>query len=469
MAERRWSIDSLVLIFSIIVIAQLLGYAIPQGEFERQPYPDNPTREMVVPGTFDYSTDASQVSLPPWHFLLAIPVGFAAAQDIIFLIFIAGGVIRILRETGAIDAALHRSVHRLGSSPWILIGGCLLLFSTGAYFIGMGEEYVPLVPIIVSMSLAMRMDAIVAMGMVWVPYGIGWAAAGTNPFGLFIAQGIAGVPLGSGAGLRFFMMLCFLGIAFHHLYRYALKVQGDPSSSLVAHVDYSEGFDVPEDISIPGRRVAILIVFVLGIIVFVMGSKYLGWYIPELLAVFLGIGIVGAAIGRLSAGETSRAFLKGAAEMTAAALLVGFARTIEVVLSDGQVIDTIIHSIANVLTNFGAEASAVGMLVVQTICNFFIPSGSGQAFVTMPIMSPLATLTGVPQQTAVLAYQFGDGFTNMVVPTSALVVGALALGKIPYGAWVRFVMPLLLKLFALAAIFLVISVHIGDAFGFHPS
>ncbi|MED5461608.1 MAG: hypothetical protein VYC03_03240, partial [Pseudomonadota bacterium] len=123
MAERRWSIDSLVLIFSIIVIAQLLGYAIPQGEFERQPYPDNPTREMVVPGTFDYSTDTSQVSLPPWHFLLAIPVGFSAAQDIIFLIFIAGGVIRILRETGAIDAALHRSVHRLGSSPWILIGG----------------------------------------------------------------------------------------------------------------------------------------------------------------------------------------------------------------------------------------------------------------------------------------------------------------------------------------------------------
>jgi uncharacterized ion transporter superfamily protein YfcC len=109
------------------------------------------------------------------------------------------------------------------------------------------------------------------------------------------------------------------------------------------------------------------------------------------------------------------------------------------------------------------------MLVVQTICNFFIPSGSGQAFVTMPIMSPLATLTGVPQQTAVLAYQFGDGFTNMVVPTSALVMGALALGKIPYGAWVRFVTPLLLKLFALAIVFLVLTVHLGDAFGFHPT
>ena len=468
MQKRNWSIDSLVLIFSIIVFAQLLGYAIPQGEFGRQPYPDNPDREMVVAGTFEYTGETEQVTLPPWHFLLAIPDGFAAAQDIIFLIFIAGGVIKILRETGAIDAALHKSVHRLGSSPWVLIAGCLLLFSTGAYFIGMGEEYVPLVPIIVSMSLAMRMDAIVAMGMVWVPYGIGWAAAGTNPFGLFIAPGLAGVPLGSGAGLRFFMMLCFLAVAFHHIYRYALQVQKDPSSSLVAHVDYSDGFEAPDDISMTGRRVAILLVFVLGIIGFVMGSKYLGWYIPELLAVFMAIGLVAAAIGGLPAGDTSRAFIKGAGEMTAAALIVGFARTIEVVLSDGQIIDTIINSIASVLTNFGAEASAVGMLVVQTICNFFIPSGSGQAFVTMPIMSPLATLTGVPQQTAVLAYQFGDGFTNMVVPTSALVVGALALGKIPYGAWVRFVMPLLLKLFLLAILFLVLTVHLGDAFGFHP-
>jgi uncharacterized ion transporter superfamily protein YfcC len=170
----------------------------------------------------------------------------------------------------------------------------------------------------------------------------------------------------------------------------------------------------------------------------------------------------------MPAGETSRTFISGAADMTAAALLVGFARTIEVVLSDGQVIDTVIHSIAGVLTNFSADVSAIGMLVVQTICNLFIPSGSGQAFVTMPIMSPLATLTGVPQQTAVLAYQFGDGFTNMIVPTSALVMGALALGKIPYGAWVRFITPLLLKIFALATVFLVLTVHLGDRFGFHP-
>jgi uncharacterized ion transporter superfamily protein YfcC len=169
----------------------------------------------------------------------------------------------------------------------------------------------------------------------------------------------------------------------------------------------------------------------------------------------------------MSASETSQTFLKGAAEMTAAALIVGVARTIEVVLSDGQIIDSIIHGIASVLEGLPADISAIGMLLVQTITNFFIPSGSGQAFVTMPIMSPLATLTGVPQQVAVLAYQFGEGFTNMVVPTSALVMGALALGKVPYTAWVRFVGPLLLKIFALAIVFLVLSIHFGEAVGFY--
>ena len=469
MKKRNWSLDSLVLIFSIIVFAQLLVYLVPQGQFERQPYPENPDRSMVVADSYALATTDQQVEMQPWYFLLAIPKGLAAAQDIIFLIFIAGGVIAILRKSGAIDAALHKAVSKLGGSPWILIAGCLIIFSLGAYTIGMGEEYVPLIPIIVTMSLAMRMDAIVAMGMVWIPYGIGWACAGTNPFGVIIAQNIAGVPLTSGWGFRLVMLAVFLGVAFHHLYRYAMRVQRNPETSLVAHIDYSKGFDLPKDLQLTGKRIAILLVFVGAIIGFVYGVTKYGWYIDELNAIFLGIGLVTALIARIPAGETSRTFIRGAAEMTTAALLVGFARSIEVVLSDGQIIDTVINAIASVLANFGAEASAIGMLVVQTICNFFIPSGSGQAFVTMPIMSPLATLTGVPQQTAVLAYQFGDGFTNMIVPTSALVMGALALGKIPYGAWVRFITPLLLKIFALAIVFLVLTVHIGDVVGFNPA
>jgi uncharacterized ion transporter superfamily protein YfcC len=304
------------------------------------------------------------------------------------------------------------------------------------------------------------------MAMVWVPYGIGWACAGTNPFGVIIAQNIAGVPLTSGAGVRLVIMALFLIIGFHHIYRYAMRVQRDPSASLVAGVDYSTGFESPEDDNLTPRRIAVLLVFLAGLLFFVYGAKTHGWYIAELNAVFLGIGLLAALIARIPAGDTSRAFIRGAAEMTGAALLVGFARTIEVVLSDGQIMDTVIHAIASLLEGSGAEVSALGMLAVQSICNLFIPSGSGQAFVTMPIMSPLATLTGVPQQTAVLAYQFGDGFTNMIVPTSALVMGALALGKIPYTAWFRFIAPLLVKILAMACVVLIVTIYLPASLGF---
>ena len=466
MKKRSFTIDSLVLISSFIIVAQLLSYVISHGEFDREPSPTQPDRMMVVAGTFAPVADVDAVTLPPWHFLMALTKGLADAQDIIFLIFLVGGVIEVLRRSGAIDAALHRAVAHLGHSPWILILGCFAMFAAGSYTIGMGEEYVPLVPIIVTMSLAMRMDAVVAMGMVWVPYGIGWGCAGINPFGVMIAQTIAGVPLTSGWEARIVMMVAFLAIGFHHLIRYAHMVQKDPSTSFVAHVDYSKGFETPGDIDLTGSRIAILMVFVLGLFAFVYGASNHHWYIAELNAIFLAIGILAALISRIPAGETSRVFLEGCAKMTAPALIVGFARTIAVVLEDGQIIDTIVFSIAGLLEGMPPEVSAVGMLVVQTVTNFFIPSGSGQAFVTMPIMSPLATLTDVPQQTAVLAYQFGDGFTNMIVPTSALVMGALALGRVPYTAWVRFVGPLLIKIFALAIVFLVLSIHIGDAVGF---
>ena len=467
MKSRNITIDALVLIFSFIVLAQLLSYVIPQGEFERQPYPDNPDRSMVVAGTFDLVTEDDEVALPPWHFLAAVTRGLADAQDIIFLIFIAGGMVELLRRSGAIDAALHSAVGRLGHSPWILIAGCFAMFSIGSFTIGMGEEYVPLIPIIVSMCLAMRMDALVAMGMVWVPYGIGWGCAGINPFGVLIAQNIAGVPLTSGALPKFVMMIVFLAVAFHHVYRYARKVQKDPSASLVANIDYSTGFESPDDVSMTKPRIAVLVTFFIAFGGFVYGAANKGWFITELNTIMLGVCLATAFITRIPAGETSRVFLEGCSKMAAPALIIGFARTIALVLEDGQIIDTIVYSIAGLLEGMPADVSAVGMLVVQTVCNFFIPSGSGQAFVTMPIMSPLATLTGVPQQTAVLAYQFGDGFTNMIIPTNALVMGALVLGRIPYGAWVKFIGPLLLKIFLLSVVFLVLSVHFGDAVGLY--
>ncbi|MEO1232729.1 MAG: TIGR00366 family protein [Myxococcota bacterium] len=459
-ARGRSFPDSLVLIFGFVVAAQLLSYVVPQGAFERTTVDG---RERPVPGT--YAPLETPVVLEPWAFLEAVPEGFAAAQEIIFLVFLTGGVVALMRRTGAIDAGLLTAVRRLDHAPWVLIGGCLLLFSLGAFTIGMGEEYVPLVPILVTMSLAMRMDAIVALGMVWVPYGIGWAAAAINPFGVLIAQDIAGVPPASGWGFRSVMLLVFLGIGFQHVYAYALKVRARPEESLVRDVDYSEGYAPPRDVAFTRRRSLILLLFVAGLAFFVWGAQKYQWYIAELDRVFLGLGLLIALVGGLRPNEASRAFLAGAAEMTSAALIIGFARAIEVVLSEGKILDTLLYAVATPLETAPPDLAALGMLAVQTLTNLFIPSGSGQAFVTMPIMSPLATLTGLPQQTAVLAYQFGDGFTNMLVPTSALVMGTLDLGRVPYAAWFRFCAPLLLKLFAAAIVFLLLSVHFPDALG----
>ena len=199
-------------------------------------------------------------------------------------------------------------------------------------------------------------------------------------------------PSGSGKTTCLIMLAGFLLLGFHHLYRYAMKVQKDPSASYVADVDYSSGFETPDDIQLTPARIAILLVFFLGLAFFVWGASNQGWFITELNTIFFAIGLISAAIARIGPGEISRTFLEGCAKMVAPALIVGFARAIAVVLEDGQIIDSIVHGIAGLLEGMPADVSAVGMLVVQSVCNFFIPSGSGQAFVTMPIMSQNARM-----------------------------------------------------------------------------
>ena len=203
------------------------------------------------------------------------------------------------------------------------------------------------------------------------------------------------------------------------------------------------------------------LLFVVAVCGFVYGAMARGWYLGELTAILLGLALVSAVVGRLGPNVVASQFCRGAAELTTTALLIGFARTIQVVLSDGRVIDTVIYGLAQPLEGLPSAVAALGMLGVQTACNFFIPSGSGQAFVTMPIMAPLADLTDVTRQTAVLAYQFGDGFTNMIVPTNAVLMGILALAKVPYDRWARFALPLLVKLYAVAVLALVAAVHFG--------
>ena len=443
--------DSLVLLFALIVAAQLATYVLPAGEFERDGH-------QVVRGTF-HLIDADP--LPPFAFLTSIPAGLAAAQDVIFFIFIVGGVIAVIRATGAIDALIGAAIRRFGARPGSLVTVSVLLFALGSSSIGMAEEYLPFVPLLVTMCLAVKLDAIVAVGIIYVGAGVGYACATFNPFTVLIAQEIAGLELTSGQGPRWLLLLVCAGVGIHHILRYARRIREDPNATLVGDVDYDEGFQMPDDVTMTPRRVAVVSVFVAAVVLFVFGVAQWAWYLAELGAVFLALGLVAAVIGGLSPNRVATEFCRGAAELSTTALLVGFARTIQVVLSDGQVIDTVINGLAAPLEVLPAGVAAVGMLAVQTVCNFFIPSGSGQAYVTMPIMAPLADLTGLSRQTAVLAYQFGDGFTNMLVPTNALLMGVLALGRIPYQRWLTFVVPLLVKLYVVAVVALLLAVQLG--------
>jgi uncharacterized ion transporter superfamily protein YfcC len=441
--------DSLVLIFGLIILAQLATYVLPAGEFARD-------GRQVVRGSY-HAVEAEP--LPVFTFLTAVPVGLTEAADIIFFILIVGGVFGVLRATGAIDALIGVAIRRVGDRPAWLVGGMVTLFAVGSSTVGMAEEYVPFIPLLVAMCLALKADAVVALGIVYVGAGVGYACAALNPFTVLIGQSIAGVELTSGQGVRWLLLAICLAIGTHHILRYLRQVQADATRSVVSDVSYDDGFDLPDDLRLTSSRVAVIGVFAAGIGLFVYGVGAREWYLTELTAVFLGIALAGAAVARLSPNRVARAFYVGAAELTTTALIVGFARTIQVVLTEGQVIDTVINGLAAPLASQPGYVAAVGMLAVQTVCNLFIPSGSGQAYVTIPIMAPIADLTGLSRQTAVLAYQFGDGFTNMVVPTNPVLMGMLALARVPYQRWLRFVGPLLVKFYLVAIVALMLAVR----------
>lgn len=448
---------TLVLLTLLIVLSWAASLVVPAGTYERAA--NEHGQEVVQPGTFT-TVEREQV-LSPLVILTAIPRGFAQSQDIIFFVLIIGGAIAVIRTTGAIDAALGLALSKLGSRPYLLIGAGMAMFALGSSTLGMAEEYLPFVPVLLALGLALKMDAVAAIGTMVVGYGIGYGVAAINPFTVIVAQQISGVPPTSGWWYRVLLALPFLAIGFHHVYAYARRVQLDPSRSLLADVEAAQAAPSTEYPSLTGTHAAVLALTALSVAVLVWGISSHHWYLEEMGAMFLGLALVVALVARLSPNRTAGAFCVGATELTVTALLIGFARSIKIVLEDGQVIDSIIHGLAAPLASAGPYVSAIGMLITQSFLNFLIPSGSGQAYVTMPIMAPIADLTQVTRQTAVLAFQFGDGFTNILVPTNAVLIGILGLAGIPYDRWLRFVLPLMAKIFVGCALALVAAVAFG--------
>jgi uncharacterized ion transporter superfamily protein YfcC len=448
---------TLVLLFGIMTVAWIATWVLPQGAFETAPGEHG--RPMVVPGT--YSLVAERVTLPPWALFTVVPRAMADAQAIIFFLLIVGGAIAVLRATGMIDAVLGWVLRRLGHSPALLITIGVTIFAIGSSTLGASTEYIPFAAVMVALCLAMRMDAVAAIGIMVAGYGIGYGVAVLNPYTVIVAQDIAGLPPTSGLWFRLAIFVPFVAIGVHHVWAYSRRVQADPAKSLMLGV--SEG--VPQATAdyppLTGRRLAVAALTLVALAAMVYGIPLRGWYLIELGALWLALAAVAGIVGRLGINETAKRFAAGASDLAVVALLVGFARSIALILEDGQVLHTIVHGLSVPLQQVVPEASAVGMLLMQTVLNFFIPSGSGQAFATMPIMAPLSDVVGVTRQVSVLAFQFGDGFSNMILPTNVVLLAILGVAGIPYDRWVRFAAPLLLKLLLAAAVALVIAVLVG--------
>lgn len=456
--------DTLVIIFSFMILFTILTWVVPAGEFDRELVNG---KNVIIPNTY-HKVEQS----PKLIELFIMPIkGFVSAAEIIGFILIVGGVFTIINYTGAINAVLFKIIKASKTNPTLkkmVIPIIMFFFSLGGATFGMAEETLVFIMITIPLSISLGYDSIVGVSVAFIGAAVGFAGAFFNPFTIGIAQGIAEIPIFSGWEFRVIVWFIFTIAGILYVSYYARKVEKDPITSLVGDIEYDDKvMNLEEqDLQLNGRRIAILGLFAFSILLLVVGvqTKPLifdwlsNWYIEEISALFLALGIASGLIYGIGPSKMVSYFGEGARDMAMAALIVGFAKSIILIGEEGKIIDTILYSVSTLGEDLPNYISVQLMFLVQTGINFFVPSGSGQAALTMPLMAPLSDILGISRQTAVLAYQFGDGITNMIIPTSAVLMGVLQIAKIPYDKWFKFILPLVVILSIIAMILLMIPV-----------
>ena len=455
-------VNAYVIIAVLIAIATIATWLVPAGIFDRVMDPVT-KRSIVVAGSFHL---VQQAPVGFWDCFMLIQKGFTQANVIILFILVVGGSFGLLTQTGSIHSLIAKAVCMFKGKPyekWSFIFILAVLFSCSMTF-GFAEQGIIFVPFIAMMAVAMGYDAVVAVGTVCFATALGYAGSLTGPFNVAIAQQIAGLPLYSGLWYRAICAVIIFSIAAWYLLHYAHKVKNDPSKSLVAHLDYSalEMTEDPESVVMTALHKRVLIFFGASVVFMIYAMLQLKFGMEALTAYFLLVGILIGILGRMKAGAIADGFVEGAKGLLYPALLVGFARGIQTIMDTGLIMDTLINALVQPLSYLPTVLVPGMMVFVQSLINLIIPSSSAMAVVTMPIMTPLADLLHIQRQTAVFAYQFGDGITNLLLPSYSVLIGALGLARVPFGKWFRFAWPLCIILtvavFILATIAEIIKV-----------
>lgn len=448
--KTKKSPDALVIVSVILLLTILLTWLVPAGAYDRA---EVNGRSVVVGGTYQ-ETSANPQSL--WDAFKAPLRGFESAADIVGFVLLVGGAFALLMKTGAINALLFRVVRWSEKNKTVgvlTIPFVMSFFAFGGYTFGMSEETLVFILITIPLARSMGYDAIVGVSLAFLGAGVGFAGAAFNPFTIGVAHGIAEIPTFSGWGYRTVVCVVFTLVASLFVMQYARKVQKDPTKSLL-HGKVKAIDEKVEDIPLTTSRVIVLLLFMISLGLVMLGALQWDWYITEISALFLALGIAAAVINRLGLSTSMKAFYSGVKDMLPAALIIALSKSILVVAEDGHIIDTVLFAMASLVDGLPRVVAVELMFFVQGAINFFIPSGSGQAAITMPVMTPLADILGISRQNAVLAYQFGDGLFNLIIPTSGVTMGVLSIAGIPYQIWMKWIWKLMVLLVLLAMVFL---------------
>lgn len=453
---------TLVIISLIILFVSIATYIVPGGAYEK--VVNEVGKTVVVDGSFKYVENQPQGLFQ----VLQAPVqGIIDGAEIIAFLFIVGGAFNLISKTKAIDFGIVNIVNVFKGKEILIIPIITFIFSLGGAVFGMYEESVPFVAILVPLMLALGYDSIMAVGVTYLACALGFSSAMLNPFTVGIAQSIAEIPMFSGIEYRTIIWFITTTVGTLFLMMYAMKIKKNPEFSPVYESDKIKrenltNFSEDKDgFTFTHKIILSLLALCIGIIVW--GVLTQGFWIPQIAAVFLVTGLASGIIGRLSGDEMADAFIEGAKGMIGAAIMIGFARAIVIIAENASIIDTILYNLAGVIGKLPPLLAACIMYPIQMFINFFVGSGSGQAALTMPILAPLGDLIGISRQLTVLIFQFGDGFSNVIFPTSGILIACLGIAGVPFGKWLKWVMPLQGILFVLAITFITIGSLIGWA------
>ena len=447
MAKLRFP-HPMTLLVGCILLAAVLTWILPAGEYDRRVDPVT-EREVVVAGTY-HAVESAPVG--PFAALVAIPAGMIDAADVVFLVFLVGAAFTVVDLTGVMGRGTDALVRALEGRTLLVIPVVSVLAATGGVLIQMQEEFIALIPAVLILTRRMGFDALVAVAMTLGAAAVGAAFSPMNPFQVGIAQKLAGLPLLSGWQFRVVFLLIALSLWIAVTMRYAMRTRGAPEAA-------AEG----PGRGLGGRDAIILLLVVATFAVYVFGLMRLGWGFNEMSAIFFAMGVVVGLVGRLGIAGTVDAYIEGFKAMAFAGLLIGFARAIFVVLEQGHVVDTIVHALVTPIQGLPVLLSALAMMVSHLLIHVPVPSTSGQAVLTMPVLVPVSDLLGLSRQVTVLAYQYGAGLCELITPTNGALMAILIAAGVPYQRWLRFALPVVAALFVLGMAALATGIAISLA------